>query len=83
MSDKKSNTKNTAEKSASKSEHTFAFSKENYMLMGIGVVVLIIGFWLMSGKEDIFSNTKLTIAPIVIVIGLAIEFVAIMRKPKD
>ena len=48
-----------------------------------GVVVLIIGFTLMAGKEDIFSTTKLTVAPIVVVIGFIIEFFAIMRKPKD
>jgi hypothetical protein len=37
----------------------------------------------MAGKEDIFSTTKLTIAPIVVMIGFVIEFFAIMRNPKD
>ena len=84
MSDKKNITKKVAEKiTAQKDNHTFAFNKDNYMLMIIGVVVLIIGFVLMAGKEDIFSTTKLTVAPIVVVIGFVIEFFAIMRKPKD
>lgn len=84
MSDKKNSTKKVAETiTAQKDNHTFAFNKDNYMLMIIGVVVLIIGFVLMAGKEDIFSTTKLTVAPIVVVIGFVIEFFAIMRKPKD
>ena len=84
MSDKKNTSPKAAEKvSAQKVEHTLVFSKENYVLMIAGVVVLIIGFTLMAGKEDIFSTTKLTVAPIVVVIGFIIEFFAIMRKPKE
>jgi hypothetical protein len=83
MTDKKSAPKKAAEKAAPKIEHTFVFGKENYILMGVGVLVLIIGFWLMSGKEDIFNTTKLTVAPFVVVVGFIIEFFAIMRKPRD
>lgn len=84
MSDKKNITKKAAEKTATpKQEQSFAFGKENYMLMAAGVVVIIIGFALMSGKEDIFSTTKLTVAPIVVVIGFVIELFAVMRKAKD
>jgi len=84
MSDKKNISKKPAEKiTAQKENQIFVFNKDNYMLMLIGVVVLIIGFFLMAGKEDIFSTTKLTVAPIVVVIGFVIEFFAIMRKPKD
>jgi len=84
MSDKKNTPKKAAEKTAApKDNHTFAFNKENYMIMIAGVIVIIIGFTLMAGKEDIFSTTKLTIAPIVVMIGFVIEFFAIMRNPKD
>ena len=84
MSDKKNTSKKAAEKiAAQKNEHAFAFSKENYYLMIAGVVVLVIGFTLMAGKEDIFSTTKLTVAPFVVVIGFVIEFFAIMRKQKE
>jgi hypothetical protein len=34
----------------------------------------------MSGTEDIFSTTKLTVAPILVMIGFVIEIFAIMRK---
>ena len=84
MSDKKNISKKIAEKSSAQKENqVFVFNKDNYMLMIAGVVVLIIGFFLMAGKEDIFSTTKLTVAPFVVVIGFIIEFFAIMRKPKD
>ena len=32
-------------------------------MMAAGLVILVIGFALMSGKEDIFNTTKLTVAP--------------------
>lgn len=75
--------KKTDKADAPKTEHTFIFGKENYLLMAVGVVVLFIGFSLMAGKEDIFSSTKLTVAPITVLIGFVIELVAIMRKPKN
>lgn len=84
MSDKKAPVKKAAEKVAVKPENvSFAFGKENYAIMAVGLVVIIIGFFLMSGKEDIFSTTKLTVAPMVVILGFLIEVVAIMRKSKD
>jgi uncharacterized membrane protein len=84
MADKKAPVKKSTEKVAAKAENvSFAFGKENYTIMAIGLVVIIIGFFLMSGKEDIFSTTKLTIAPILVILGFLIEVVAIMRKSKD
>lgn len=59
----------------------FLFGKENYMLMLLGVVIIVIGFVLMSGSEDIFNATKLTVAPIVVVIGFIVEIFAIMYRP--
>lgn len=70
----------------------FAFGKENYLFMIIGIVVIIIGNLLMIGggsndpnvfDPEIFNSRRLTIAPIVILTGFVIEIFAIMRKPKD
>jgi hypothetical protein len=84
MADKKAPVKKAAEKVAVKPENvSFAFGKENYTIMAIGLVVIILGFFLMAGKEDIFSSTKLTIAPALVILGFLIEVVAIMRKSKD
>ena len=66
------------------------FNKENYMWMLGGVVLIILGFLLMSGGKSsdpkvfdpkvIYSTTRITIAPIVILLGLICEIVGIMKK---
>lgn len=60
----------------------FAFEKVNYQLLIASIVVVLIGFILMMGKEDIYSFTKITLAPFVVVLGFALGFVAILYKPK-
>ncbi len=70
----------------------FAFGKENYKLLFIGLAFIIVGFLLMVGggsddpKEfsyEIFNFRRLTLAPILILIGYVIEIFAIMKKPRD
>jgi len=70
----------------------FAFGKENYQLLILGLVVITVGFLLMIGggsddpnvfSEDIFSFRRMTLAPILILAGYIIEIFAIMKKPKD
>ena len=68
------------------------FGKDNYKWMLIGLVVMAIGFFLMAGgkssdpnvfnDKDVYSTTRITIAPILIIAGLIIEIFAIMKKPK-
>lgn len=58
------------------------FGKINYLLMIASVLVVVIGFFLMSGTTDIYSFTKITLAPIVVIAGFALGFVAILIKPK-
>jgi hypothetical protein len=78
--------------SQSSSPMDFAFGKENYMLMITGIIFLIVGFVLMSGggsddpnvfNPDIFSPRRITVAPIIVMIGFAIEFYAIIKKSKE
>lgn len=69
------------------------FSKENYKWMLIGLVILALGFFLMAGGKskdpnvfndaEIYSTTRITIAPILIIGGFIIEIFAIMKKPKS
>jgi len=70
----------------------FAFQKQNYRLLLIGLLVIIIGFVLLSGggsedprefSEEIFSPRRITLAPIVILSGFAFIFYAILKKPKQ
>ena len=68
------------------------FGKENYMWMLAGIVVIIVGFILMAGgksadpkifdPKEVYSTTRITIAPLLIIIGFILEIVGIMKKPK-
>lgn len=72
---------------------TSLFEKDNLLWMLIGVVVIVIGIFLMSGgKSDdpnvfdentIYSKTRITVAPLLIMVGLLIEVYAIMKKGKS
>ena len=69
------------------------FAKDNYKIMIAGLVITVIGFLLMTGgytddpnhfkPEEVYSFRRITLAPIVIVLGLMVEIYAIMRKPKQ
>lgn len=59
----------------------FVFDKSNYTWLIASVVVVIIGFFLMSGTTDIYNTTKIVIAPIVVLAGFGIGFYAILKKP--
>ncbi len=68
------------------------FTKENYKYMVAGLAVIALGFILMAGGKsadpkvfnanEVYSTTRTTIAPILILAGFALEIVGIMKKPK-
>lgn len=68
------------------------FGKENYRWMLIGLGVLALGFFLMAGgkssdpkvfnADEVYSTTRITIAPMLIIAGFIIEIFAIMKKSK-
>ena len=59
----------------------FVFGKENYRWLIISIAVVAFGFVLMSGTTDIYSTTKIVIAPIVVLAGFGLGFYAILKKP--
>ncbi len=61
-----------------------AFSKANYIIMIAGVLILAIGFILMTLDTEPygFGFLGLTLGPITVMIGFIIQFVAIFYKPK-
>lgn len=63
-------------------EKEFAFTKENYVLFAIGFGLIILGFILMSGTEDIFSFRKISLSSIVLMGGYVFNIYAIMKRPK-
>lgn len=78
-----------------KTTHTTAhglFEKQNLWLMLLGVVVIAIGMLLMVGGksndpnvfnyDEVYSARRISVAPVLIIIGLGIEIYAIFKKPK-
>jgi hypothetical protein len=70
----------------------FALGRENYIYLVIGFVIIIIGFMLMVGgkspdpnvfnEKEIFSFRRITLAPVIVILGFAFEIWAIMKKPR-
>lgn len=76
----------------STSDKEFAFGKENYIITVVGMVVIIIGFMLMAGgasddpnvfNEEVFSTRRITVAPLVVLAGFALEIIGIMYPSKS
>ena len=69
------------------------FEKQNLWLMLLGVAVIAIGMLLMVGGkskdpnvfnyDDVYSTLRISVAPVLIIIGLGIEIYAIFKKPKS
>ncbi len=83
---------NQTQKKTSGGGAQFAFGKQNYILVLIGLVVMLVGFLLMIGggsddpavfSESLFNFQRLTLAPILILTGYIIEIFAIMKRPKS
>ena len=78
-------------RSSGKNQPLFVFDKQNYILMGIGLLLIIIGFFLMAGGKssdpmvfndaEIYSFRRITLAPIMILLGFIVEGYAIFKKP--
>ncbi len=69
------------------------FSRDNYRLMLLGIVLVGLGLFLMAGgkskdpnvfnADQVYSFTRITLAPILILGGLALEIFAIFKKSKN
>lgn len=68
-----------------------AFDKTNFILLAVSMVIVIIGFILMSGggstenayDPEIFNAMHTKVAPLICFIGFVSMIYAIIRKPKD
>jgi len=85
----------TTKKAASSTPKSNAplFGKENYRWMLIGIIVMALGLFLMAGgkskdpnvfdPKEVYSFTRITLAPILILAGFVLEIFAIFRKDKS
>ena len=75
---------------ANEHDNQMPFTRTNYRLMLIGLGILVVGYTLMSGggsgdpngfnAEEIFSARRITVAPIVCVVGYLFVAYAILKK---
>jgi len=66
------------------------FGKSNYLWMLIGILVIALGMFLMAGGKstdpnvfnanEVYSKVRITVAPILIILGLGIEVFALFKK---
>ncbi|MEO7309754.1 MAG: DUF3098 domain-containing protein [Chitinophagaceae bacterium] len=73
-----------------KADNSPIFSKGNYLLMGVGGALIIIGMVVMAGGSSsdpnvfdynqVYSKTRITFAPILIILGILVEVYAIFKK---
>jgi hypothetical protein len=85
--------KTTVKSDEPRGNQVFLFDKSNYTWMIAGVVLILLGLALMAGGkspdphkfnyDEIYSFRRITLAPILMMIGFAIEVYAIMKKPVD
>lgn len=71
----------------------FSFNAENYKLLFIGLAINVLGYILMmgGGSDDptkfdgdaLFSATRITVAPALIVLGFVVMGYSIMKRPKS
>jgi hypothetical protein len=76
-----------------KSQDELAFGKENYRLFLIAIATVVLGYLLMVGggsddpnvfnKEELFSFRRITLAPVMVLIGFGLGVYAITKRPKD
>jgi len=59
----------------------FVFDRSNYTWLIISIAVVAFGFFLMAGTTDIYSNTKIVVAPLTVLAGFGLGFYAILKKP--
>ncbi len=80
---------NDSKQANSGTDSGFAFGRDNYKILLAGIVIVLLGFVLMMGggtddpmvfNEDIFSTRRITIAPLVALLGYGVVFYAILKK---
>ncbi|MAD11514.1 MAG: hypothetical protein CMC04_02165 [Flavobacteriaceae bacterium] len=69
----------------------FLFKKSNYVWLFISIIIIIIGFILMSGggskdpnffNENIFNFRRIRLSPTIVLIGFIIAIYSIIKSPK-
>jgi peptidoglycan/LPS O-acetylase OafA/YrhL len=85
MSSKKQITKPSKTIDMKVAKPLMVFKKQNYMLLAISFIIVVIGFIVMgSGKGQAFdAPIKITVAPLIVLAGFALGVFSILYNPKS
>jgi len=82
----------TATTKVTQPEKRVVFERENYILFFLGIAVITIGYLFMAGgkspdpnqfyPDQIFSWSRINLAPTLVLLGFGIEILAIMYRKK-
>ena len=83
--------KKTQVENKEKAKVTYPLTKINFILMAICLLLIIIGFWLMTGdanvgdtfNNNIFESSRVTTGPIIAFLGFVLMAFAIIYRKKD
>lgn len=72
-------------------KNNFAFGKVNFIMIGVSMVIVVIGFLMMIGasstegnfNQEIFSASRISVAPIVCLVGFVSIIAGIMYRGKE
>ncbi|MCB0515297.1 MAG: DUF3098 domain-containing protein [Chitinophagales bacterium] len=74
-------------------KHHFLFHKKNFVIVLIGLAVMLLGFFAMMlapntdptvyNEKELYGFRTTVLAPVLVLLGLVIQVVAIMMKPKN
>jgi len=74
-----------------KGKVSYPLTKINFILMGVCLLLIIIGFWLMTGdanvgdtfNKNLFESSRVTTGPIIAFLGFVLMAFAIIYRKKD
>ena len=83
--------KTTQVESKEKGKVTYPLTKINFILMGVCLLLIVVGFWLMTGSanvgdkfnNDLFESSRVTTGPIIAFLGFVLMAFAIIYRKKD
>jgi len=83
--------KKTQVENKAKDKVTYPLTKINFILMAICLLLIVIGFWLMTGdanvgdkfNEQLFESSRITTGPIIAFLGFVLMAFAIIYRKKD